>query len=92
METGVLGALNLPLVGGGTETGVWSPQWGNCLLRVKQLMCGSLNVMRITQSLLQPYICWAGTHRSPGRGCSWELGLRDYGAISRAAVDYRETD
>ena len=48
--------------------------------------------MRIRQSLLQPYICWAGKHRSPGRGWSWELGLRDYGAISRAAVDYGETD
>ena len=29
-------------------------------LRVKQLICGSLNGMRIRQFLLQPYICWAG--------------------------------
>ena len=29
-------------------------------LRVKQLMCGSLNGMRIRQSLLQPHIPWTG--------------------------------
>ena len=31
-------------------------------LRVKQLICGSLNGMRIRQSLLQPYLPWTGTH------------------------------
>ena len=30
-------------------------------LRVKQLICGSLNGMRIRQSLLQPYIPQTGT-------------------------------
>ena len=30
-KTGVLVGLDLPLVGGGTEAGVWSPQQGNCL-------------------------------------------------------------
>ena len=30
-------------------------------LRVKKLTCGSLNGMRIRQSLLQPYIYWTGT-------------------------------
>jgi len=47
-------------------------------LRVKQLTCDSLNGMRIRQSLLQPYICQAGT---PGRSNGWELEFRDYGAI-----------
>ena len=30
-KTGVLVGLELPLVGGGTEAGVQSPHWGNCL-------------------------------------------------------------
>ena len=30
-------------------------------LRVKQLICGSLNRMRLRQSLPQPYIPWTGT-------------------------------
>ena len=30
-------------------------------LTVKQLICGSLNGMRIRQSLPQPYIRWTGT-------------------------------
>ena len=63
-KTGVLAGLDLPSVGGGTEAGVPSPQRGNCLeseekhlrLRVKQLICGSLNGMRIRQSLSQPYL------------------------------------
>ena len=29
-------------------------------LRVKQLTCGSLNGMRIRQSLTQPYVPWIG--------------------------------
>ena len=29
-------------------------------LRVKQLICGNLNGMRIRQSLLQPYVHWTG--------------------------------
>ena len=57
--------------------------------RVKQLVCGSLNGMRIRQSLPQPYIHGDGC-RSSGRCSSWELECRDCGA--RAAVDYRETD
>ena len=28
-------------------------------LGMKQLLCGSLNVMKIRQSFLEPYICWA---------------------------------
>ena len=55
-------------------------------LRVKQLVCGSLNGMRIRQSLPQP----GQGRRSSGRCSSWELEFRDCGA--RAAVDYRETD
>ena len=49
-------------------------------LRVKQLICGSPNGMRIRQSLLQPYIS-GQEHGSPGRGSGWELEVRDYGAI-----------
>ena len=30
-KTGVLVGLDLPSAGGGTEAGVRSPQWGNCL-------------------------------------------------------------
>ena len=30
-KTGVLVGLDLPLAGGGTEAGVQSPCWGNCL-------------------------------------------------------------
>ena len=30
-KTGVLVGLDLPFVGGGTEAGVQSPHWGNCL-------------------------------------------------------------
>ena len=30
-ELGVLVGLDLPLVGGGTDAGVRSPHWGNCL-------------------------------------------------------------
>ena len=62
-------------------------------LRVKQLICGSLNGMRITQSLLQPYIPWTGTWvlwkaQRLGAGV-WGLWSNSRG---RAAVDCRETD
>ena len=49
-------------------------------VRVKQLICGSLNGMRIRQSLPQPYIN-GEEHGSPGRRSGWELEIRDYGAI-----------
>ena len=52
--------------------------------RVKQLICGSLNGMRIRQSLLQPYICWAGT-RVSWKGQQLQLEFRD-------AVDCGEMD
>ena len=42
-------------------------------LRGKQLICGSLNGMRIRLSLPQPYI--------PQMASSWELEFRDCGAI-----------
>ena len=62
-KTGVLVGLDLPLAGGGTEAGVRSPTLGQLSkseekylrLRVKQLICGSQNGMRIRQSS-QPYI------------------------------------
>ena len=61
----MLVGLHLPLAGGGTEAGVFLiPTLGQVSeseeiylrLRVKQLVCGSLNGIRIRQSLLQPYI------------------------------------
>ena len=62
-------------------------------LRVKQLIWGSLNGMRIRQSLPQPYILWTGML------VSWKgqwLGARIKGLLSnhraRAAVDCREVD
>jgi len=60
-------------------------------LRVKQLTCGSLNGMRVRQSLLRPYIPWTGT-QVPLEGTSagsWSLGSNHR---ARAAVDCRETD
>ena len=66
-KTGVLLGLDLPLPGGGTETGpiptlvpLSESEEKYLRLRVKQLMCGSLNGMRIRQYLLQPYIPWTG--------------------------------
>ena len=101
MEVG----LDLPSVGGGTEAGVQSPPWSNCLSQgkkhlrpgVKQLICGSLNGMRVRQSLPQPYIPWTGM-QPPRRCSSWELEFRDTvlglwsNPRARAAVDCRETD
>ena len=63
-KIGVLVGLDLPSVGGGTESEGPIPTEGqlseseekHLRLRVKQLICGSLNGMRIRQSLLQPYI------------------------------------
>ena len=63
-KTGVLLGWDLPLVGGGTEAGLKIPILGqlseseekHLRLRVKQLICGSLNGMRIRQSLPQPYV------------------------------------
>ena len=70
-KTGVLVVLDLPSAGRGTEAGVLftagqlsESEEKHLRLRVKQLICGSLNGMRIRQSLPQPYICWAGT-RAP---------------------------
>ena len=45
-------------------------------LRVKQLICGSLNGMRIRQSLPQPYIPQTGT-QVPWRVKRLELEFRD---------------
>ena len=71
--------LDQPWVGGGTEAAVWSPHLGNCLsqekhlrLRVKQLICGNLNGMRIRQSLQQQ----TGTGALKGATTgSWSLGI-----------------
>ena len=63
-KTEVLVGLDLPLAGGRIKTGVQSPQRGqlseseekHLRLRVRQLISGSLNGMRIRQSLFQPYL------------------------------------
>ena len=68
-DTGVLVGLDLPLAGGGTEAGGPIPTEGqlpeseekHLRLRVKQRICGSLNGMRIRQSLPQPNIPRTGT-------------------------------
>ena len=84
-KTGVLLGLDLPSVGGGTESEGPIPTGGqlseseekHLRLRVKQLICGSLNGMRIRQSLLQPSVPQTGmqvpekTQREAG---SWSLG------------------
>ena len=62
-------------------------------LTVKELICGSLNGMRIRKSLLQPYIPWTGTYfpwkvQQLGAGV-WGLWINPR---VRAAVDCRETD
>ena len=87
-ETGLLVGLDLPSVGGGTEAGRGGagpiPTWGqlseseekHLRLRVKQLICGSLNGMRIRQSLPQPYIPQTGT-QVPWRVQRLELEFRD---------------
>ena len=66
--------MDLPSVGGGTEVGGPIPTSGqlseleekHLRLRVKQLICGSLNGIRIRQFLLQPYKLWTGT-LAPGK-------------------------
>ena len=62
-------------------------------LRVKQLICGSLNGMRIRQSLPQPYIPQTGTL------VPWKVQWLGAGVSVlwsnprvRAAIEYRETD
>ena len=66
-KTGVLLGLDLPLAGGGsrgpipTSGQLSESEEKHLRLRVKQLICGSLNGMRIRQSLLQPYIPQTGT-------------------------------
>ena len=47
-KTGVLVGLDLPLMGGGTEAGVRSPHWGNCLSQRRN------KAERETADLLQP--------------------------------------
>ena len=49
-------------------------------LRGKQLICGSLNGLRITQTILAAAIPRQGC-RSPSKHSGWELECRDCGAI-----------
>ena len=67
-KTGVLVGLDLPSAGGGTEAGGPIPTLGllseseekYLRLRIKQLICNGLKVMRTRQFLLQPYIPQSG--------------------------------
>ena len=49
-------------------------------LIVKQLICGSLNGMKIRQALPEPYMPQTGM-LVPGRCSNWELEFRDCGAV-----------
>ena len=60
---------------------------------MKQLICGSLNGMRIRQSLMEPYIPWTGTQ------IPWKVQWLEAGVLglwsnlrARAAVDCGEMD
>ena len=87
-KTGVLEGLDLPSAGGGTEAGGPTPTFEQLSeseekylrLRVKQLICGSLNGMRIRQSLPQHASC-RQERWPPGWGSGWELQLSASGAI-----------
>ena len=100
-KVGVLVRLDMPSAGGGTKAEVRFPHPGNCLshrrkhlrLRVKQLICSSVNGMRIRQSLPQPYKLRTGTQ------VPWKVQLLGGGVQGlwnnprvRAAVDCREMD
>ena len=78
--------LDLPSVGGGTESEGPIPTGGqlseseekHLRLRVKQLICGSLNGMRIRQSLLQPSVPQTGMQvpeKMQREAGSWSLGI-----------------
>ena len=60
-------------------------------LRVKKLICESLNGMRITETILAAAICSPGRgmqgHKVPWKAQSWELEPRDCGAI-RGELSY----
>ena len=62
-------------------------------LRVKQLICGSVNGMRIRQSLLQPYIPWTGK-QVPWKVQQLGAGVQGLwrNPRARAAVDCGEMD
>ena len=67
-KAGVLVGLDLPSAGGATEAGpiptsgqLSESEEKHLRLRVKQLICGSLNGIKIRQSLSQPYIPRRGT-------------------------------
>ena len=78
--------LDLPSVGGGTESEGPIPTGGqlseseekHLRLRVKQRICGSLNGMRIRQSLLQPSVPQTGMQvpeKMQREAGSWSLGI-----------------
>ena len=79
-KTGVLLGLDLPSAGRElilTLGQLSESEEKHLRLRGRQLTCGSLNGMRVRQSLPQPHIAQRGTS---GRCSFWELGFRDCGA------------
>ena len=79
--------LDLLSVGGGTEAGGPVPtsrqlsesEEKHLRLRLKQLICGSLNGMKISLCCSHTY---PGQGRgSPGRCSGWDLEFGDYGEI-----------
>ena len=60
---------------------------------MKQLICGSLNGMRIRQFLPQPYIRWTGT-QVPWKVQQLGAGVQGLwtNPLARAAVDCGEMD
>ena len=88
-KTGVLIGLDLPSASGGTEAGIQSPHWGNCLSQRRHIKAENE-----TADLWQPKwnenqtVLGAATHTpdrdvDPLEGATgWELEFRGCGAIS----------
>ena len=85
----MLVGLDLPLAGRGTEAGGLIPTVGqlseseekHLRQRVKRLICGSLNGMRLIDNPCHSHTYAGQECTSPGRGSGWELEFRDCGAF-----------
>ena len=86
----MLVGLDLPLAG--TSRPLSESKEEHLRLRMKQLICGSLNGMRIRQPLLQPYIPRAGM-QIPWKAQRLGAGVEGLWSNprARAAVDCGET-
>ena len=82
-KTGVLAGLDLPAAGGGTEAGVQSTHWGNCLKQRRNIYEGETADLRQpkcneNQTVLAAAICIPGKDAGPLEGAeagSWNLGI-----------------